>query len=127
MVFNRKGFFLTFDEAADKKPATVAPLAPVAPAPAEEAPVKVAVAVAVATQVTQAKPAAEAGAGKTVLTTAEALAAELRQEELNRPAPSLATFAPANLTPGGALPVRRRRGGANLAPFRAIGASLFSK
>ncbi|MEI6829013.1 MAG: hypothetical protein WCK64_04050 [Synechococcaceae cyanobacterium ELA445] len=121
MVFNRKGFFLTFDEAADKKPATVAPVAPVAPAPAEEAPVKVAI------QLTQAKPVIEEGAGKPVLTTAEALAAELREEEVNRPAPSLTTFAPANLTPGGALPVRRRRGGANLAPFRAIGASLFSK
>lgn len=135
MVFKRKGFFLTFDEAAAKKPAAVAP---VAPAPAEEAAPKAAnegskTMPAAAATLEVAKPgtvvaeatAAEEAAGKTILTTAEALAAELREEEVNRPAPSLATFAPANLTPGGALPRRRRSGGANLAPFRAIASGLF--
>lgn len=119
MVFKRKGFFLTFDENAAKKPAAVAPVV-VAPAP--EAPLKSSPETK-ATAPQPAAPAAESGAK--ALTTAEAIAAELREAQANRPAPSLATFAPANLSPGGALPIRRRRGGANLAPYRAIAAGLF--
>lgn len=57
-------------------------------------------------------------------TTAEAIAAELAAAQANRPAPSLATFAPEALVPGGANPQRRRRGGANLAGFRAIARSF---
>lgn len=112
MVFKRKGFFLTFDEGAAKNPATVAP---VPTSVAEEAPQPA----ATAPGAEQAAPLGQ------VPTTAEAIAAELRVAQANRPAPSLATFAPANLTPGGALPVRRRQGGASLAPFRAIASSLF--
>ena len=60
----------------------------------------------------------------TTLTTAEAIAAELAAAQANRPAPSLATFAPDSLTPGGALVRRRRRGGANLAGFKEIARSF---
>ena len=52
------------------------------------------------------------------LTTAEAIAAELAATQANRPAPSLATFAPTCLTPGGANPRQRRTGGANLGRFK---------
>lgn len=62
-----------------------------------------------------------------MLTTAEAIAAELRASQANRPAPSTATFAPDCLTPGSALPVRRRRAGANLAEFKAVASSLLGK
>ena len=44
-----------------------------------------------------------------------------------RPAASAATFAPECLVPGGALPQRRRRGGANLAGFRSMAGGLFGK
>ena len=58
-------------------------------------------------------------------TTAEAIAAELAAAQAARPAVSNATFAPDCLTPGGALPQRRRRGGANLAGFRGMASGLF--
>jgi hypothetical protein len=58
------------------------------------------------------------------LTTAEAIAAELAAAQASRPAPSLATFAPEALLAGGATPMRRRRGGANLAGFREIARSF---
>jgi hypothetical protein len=135
-VFKRKGFFLTFDDAAADKPAAVAPVAPepVKEDPAAEVPstakltTKAAqeggpASTAPATAVAAAEPAEPTGAA--VLTTTEAIVAQLAAEQASRPAPSQATFAPANLTPGGALPRRRKRGGANLAPFRAVAASLF--
>ncbi len=52
------------------------------------------------------------------LTTAEAIAVELAAAQANRPAPSLATFAPTCLTPGGTNPPRRRYAGANLGRFK---------
>jgi hypothetical protein len=58
------------------------------------------------------------------LTTAEAMAAELAAAQASRPAPSLATFAPEALLAGGATPMQRRRGGANLAGFREIARSF---
>jgi hypothetical protein len=58
------------------------------------------------------------------LTTVEAIAAELAAAQANRPAPSLATFAAECLVPGGSTTPRRRRGGANLADFRAIARSF---
>ncbi|MCP9914906.1 hypothetical protein [Cyanobium sp. ATX 6F1] len=143
-VFKRKGFFLTFDDTAAKQPATVAPVAaePVKQAPDAKSPAAVVTVItkpakltkqdaqqggpastAPATAVAAAVPAELADG--TVLTTAEAIAAQLAAEQASRPAPSQATFAPANLAPGGALPRRRKRGGANLAPFRAVAASLF--
>lgn len=119
MVFNRKGsFFLNLDEKAPAAPAAVAPVtkpskAAEKPQPKAAAPVK-------------AAAPAEAPSGK-VLTTAEAIAAELAAEQATKPAATLSTFAPECVTAGGALPMRRRRGGANLAGFRSMAGSLFGK
>jgi hypothetical protein len=93
--------------AADAPAAAEAPAAAKAPAAAAEAPA-----------------AAAAPAAITSLTTAESIAAELAAAQANRPAPSLATFAPEALVPGGATPRRRRSGGANLAGFKAIARSF---
>jgi hypothetical protein len=74
----------------------------------------------------EASPAASSSeAAGPVLTTAEAIAAELRAAQEARPAPSQATFAPECLNPANALPRRRRSAGANLAGFKAMGDSLF--
>ena len=128
MVFNRKGkYFLNLDEKAPAQPVTVAPVAkaePKATKPADTAAAKPAAKPAASTSA--AAPAAEAPAGG-VLTTAEAIAAELAAEQAARPAVSAATFAPDCVTAGGALPMRRRRGGANLAGFRGMAGSLFGK
>jgi hypothetical protein len=59
-----------------------------------------------------------------VLTTAEAMAAELRREQESLPPPSMVTFSPECLTPAGALSRRRRLAGANIGPFKAMAASL---
>ena len=90
-------------------------VAPVAQSPTASEPVKAAAEPAAAA----AAPAASAS-----LTTAESIAAELAAAQANRPAPSLATFAPEALVPGGATPQRRRSGGANLAGFKAIARSF---
>jgi hypothetical protein len=142
MVFNRKGnFFLNLDEKAPEKPATVAPVtAPkaadakpaastpeasiaIAPAPASTG---AAAATATTAGGSAGGPAAEPASGP-VLTTAEAIAAELAAAQAARPAVSNATFAPECLVPGTALPMRRRRGGANLAGFRGMAGGLFGK
>jgi hypothetical protein len=62
-----------------------------------------------------------------VLTTAEAIAAELRAAQEARPATVEATFAPDCLNPANAVPTRRRRAGANLAGFKAMAASMVGK
>ena len=59
------------------------------------------------------------------LTTAEAIAAELRAAQEAMPAPSNATFAPDCLNPANAVPTARRRAGANLSGFKAIAKGLF--
>ncbi|MFM8260456.1 MAG: hypothetical protein ACKN83_11655 [Vulcanococcus sp.] len=129
MVFNRKGnFFLNLDEKAPAQPVTVAPVAgkpeakpaAVKPAPAAEA------APAGAAAGAPAAPAASTPSGP-VQTTAEAIAAELAAAQAARPAISNATFAPECVVAGGALPMRRRRGGANLAGFRSMAGGLFGK
>ncbi|MCP9827643.1 hypothetical protein KBZ19_03960 [Synechococcus sp. L2F] len=120
MLFKRKGsFFIDFDKNATAEPVTVAPVtvapaAPVAPPTSAEP------------SAASAGPAAEAGvaAAGSVLTTAEAMAAELRREQDNLPPPSLVTFSPECLTPAGALSRRRRLAGANIGPFKAMAASL---
>ena len=122
MVFNLKGkFFLNLDEKAPQTAAVVAPLA--------AAPAKAAVKAEAATATTPAPAAAEPAppAGTNVLTTAEAIAAELAAADAARPAISNATFAPDFVTAGGALPMRRRTGGANLAGFKAMAGSMFGK
>ncbi len=129
MVFNRKGkFFLNLDEKAPEKPVSVAPVA--APKPEAKASAAKPAAKAEAKPTAATAPAApaapSASAGK-VLTTAEAIAAELAASQAARPAASDATFSPECLVPGGALPMRRRRGGANLAGFRSMAGGLFGK
>ncbi|MCS5700534.1 hypothetical protein NZK32_15945 [Cyanobium sp. FGCU-52] len=125
MIFKRK-FFLDLGGGDEKQPpATVAPVkAPAEAQPAAKgkaAPAAAAADKPAATAQPAAAPVAEAEAPASgALTTAEAIAAELAAAQANRPAPSLATFAPDCLTPGGALGRQRRRGGANLAGFKEM-------
>ena len=134
MVFNRKGnFFLNLDEKAPEKPVSVAPVA--APKPdikaAKVSSTKTAAQVeakpAAAAPAAASAPTAASASGGKVLTTAEAIAAELAAAQASRPAVSNATFSPECLVPGSALPMRRRRGGANLAGFRSMAGGLFGK
>ncbi|MFM7268066.1 MAG: hypothetical protein ACKOZT_05700 [Cyanobium sp.] len=136
-MFFKPKFFLDLSGDSGEKaivPAKVAPMRPAAePAPgkpAETAEALISVklpAAAPAATPAAAIPAAPAPAAPAAtssgLTTAEAIAAELAAEQANRPEPSLSTFAAECLVPGGASTPRRRRGGANLAGFRAIARS----
>ncbi|WP_216903350.1 hypothetical protein [Synechococcus sp. CCY 9618] len=116
MVFKRPKFFLDLGGGDGEQPqATVAspqaepkPQAKAAP-PASPEPVPT---------------GADVPEGATALTTAEAIAAELAAAEALRPAPTMATFAPECLTPGGATPMRRRTGGANLGVFKEMAAGM---
>jgi hypothetical protein len=147
MIFKPK-FFLDLSGDKDEMPAAPAVVAPVrekaAPAKAQASksaevaflvgpvaqsatasePAAAAAEPAAAAAAAPAAAAAAAPAASTSLTTAEAIAAELAAAQANRPAPSLATFAPEALLPGGATPRRRRSGGANLAGFKAIARSF---
>ena len=138
MVFNSKGkFFLNLDEKAAAAPVTVAPVKQAAPAkpaatkadakPSIQAPAAGAASAATTTTAAATSAADNAAPQGKVLTTAEAIAAELAAAQAARPAAVDATFAPDCLTPGGALPMRRRSGGANLAGFRAMAGGLFGK
>jgi hypothetical protein len=150
MIFKPK-FFLDLTDGKDElpaAPAVVAPVrekaspakapasttaevavrvAPMAQSPRASEPAKVAAEANVAAEASvaaKAPVAAAAPAASASLTTAESIAAELAAAQANRPAPSLATFAPEALVPGGATPQRRRSGGANLAGFKAIARSF---
>jgi hypothetical protein len=127
MVFNRKGsFFLNLDDKAPTQAAQVAPMrAPEPEAKADK--VSTTVAVAVAAAAAEPSPATSAPAPSTGVTTAEAIAAELRAAQEARPAQTFVTFAPERVSAGGALPMARRKGGANLAGFKAMAGSLFGK
>jgi len=109
MLFKPRFFLDLGSEGEQQKPVTVAPVVakpePTPAAPEASAPMSA--------------PAA-AAAPVSSLTTAEAIAAELAAAQASRPAPSLATFAPDCVTPGGALPGRRRRGSADLGGFREM-------
>ena len=133
-------FFLNLDEKGAATPVTVAPVAK--PAPKAEAKPKASAPVSIqapaASGATASAPAASSSSSSTApepvaapqgqgLTTAEAIAAELAAAQAARPAAVDATFPPDCPTPGGALPVRRRRGGANLAGFRSMAGGLFGK
>jgi hypothetical protein len=131
MLFQRK-FFLDLEAEAGKTRAPSAVVAVAAPKPAPAAkptaapkPASAAVAPppATAPAAVQASASAASAAQPPALTTAEAIAAELAAEQANRPAPTLATFAPDCLSPG-ALQLRRRRGGADLARFRTLAGGL---
>ena len=145
MVFNRKGsFFLNLDDQAPAKAAEVAPVrAPGTKAKADttSTPVAIAVPTAAATAAAPSPsantPAASTdltstgvtstGVTSTGVTTAEEIAAELRAAQEARPAQTFITFAPERVSAGGALPMARRKGGANLAGFKAMAGSLFGK
>ncbi|WP_371811783.1 hypothetical protein [Synechococcus sp. LA31] len=129
MVFNRKGsFFLNLDEKAPAAPATIAPVAqPEAkPAKADQGTpaTTLTVSASAAAAPASSQPAAPAGP---VLTTAEAIAAELAAEQAAKPVATFSTFAPDCVTAGGSLPLGRRRGGANMAGFRSMAGGLFGK
>ncbi len=127
MFFKPKFFLDLSGDSGDKavEPAKVAPVRPAAePAPGKSAAEAAQPAAAAKVPAAPAAVAAAAPAAPgTSLTTAEAIAAELAAEQANRPEPSLATFAAECLVPGAATTPRRRRGGANLAGFRAIARS----
>ena len=125
MVFNRKGsFFLELDGKAAETPVTVAPVAE-KPAKAEKA-AKTEAKVAVKAPAAAKTEAAAAPSGA-MQTTAEAIAAELAAEQASRPVQTDSTFAPECVTAGGALPMRRRRAGANIAGFRDMASGMFGK
>lgn len=121
MVFKPK-FFLDLGGEGQQQPVSVAPIAiPAASGKTPPSEAKVAPAKAASSSgAPQVSGAAAPATPASSVTTAEAIAAELAAAQANRPAPSLATFAPACVTPGGALPRRRRRGGADLAGFREM-------
>jgi hypothetical protein len=138
MFFKRKeSFFLDLGNEADKSKAAGQPAA-VQVAVRQPEPEPAAPAEAPARAATEAQPAAAevkapatasapapAATSKPMLTTAEAIAAELRAAQESRPEPSNATFAPDCLNPANAIPSRRRTAGANLAGFKAMAADMF--
>ena len=134
MIFKPK-FFLDLSGDSSDKPAAPAKVGPLREAkPAAKDAKASAAPVAAGPAPTAAPSAAPAAVGEGAapapapvsggLTTVEAIAAELAAAQANRPAPSLATFAAECLVPGGSTTPRRRRGGANLADFRAIARSF---
>ena len=72
----------------------------------------------------EAKQAGSTEAPVSALTTAEAIAAELRAAQESMPAPINATYAPDCLNPVNAVPTARRRAGANLAGFKTMGKDM---
>jgi len=120
MVLNNKGGFFLDLGSEGAKPTQVA----LAAAPAQPAKQPAA---AAAAPVTTAAPAAAAPAasGGPVLTTAEAIAAELRATQEAKPPASVVTFAPEALNPANAVPTRRRKAGANLAGYKQMAAGMF--
>ncbi|MCP9799871.1 hypothetical protein [Synechococcus sp. RedBA-s] len=132
MIFKPKGFFLNLDKEADAKPAVVAPVAArsvqgkggkaakAEPAAASAGPTS-------AGSGGAAAASAESESAVPVLTTAEAIAAELRREQENRPAPSVVTFSPECLIPSGALPRARRLAGANLGVFKQMATGMLGR
>ena len=130
MVFNRKGsFFLNLDDQAPAEAAQVAPVrAPESKAKADKTSTPVAIAAAAApAAAADPSPTTNTPAPTTGVTTAEAIAAELRAAQEARPAQTFITFAPERVSAGGSLPMARRKGGANLAGFKAMAGSLFGK
>lgn len=137
MVFKRKESFFLDLSSQDARPVTV-PISQPKPAQAEPSPVGATAPAGIAQPApasatnAPARPAtapAASGAASSgpVLTTAEAIAAELRAAQAAKPAPSLTTFAPEALNPANAMPLRRRRAGANLAGFKAMAKSMTGK
>ena len=124
MVFNRKAsFFLDLgSEGANPARVAIAAEAPKAAPSPVAVPAMTAKTAAGAAAADPAAPTAAAAAPS--LTTAEAIAAELRAAQEARPPVSIATFAPEALNPANAVPSRRRRAGANLAGFKDMASSM---
>ncbi|MCP9910703.1 hypothetical protein KBZ15_12450 [Cyanobium sp. BA20m-p-22] len=129
MLFNRKPAFFLDLGSEGATPAKVA-IAEPKPSAAKAAEGKLAAVLAAnpapapATQPGN-QPSSQPSSSQPSLTTAEAIAAELRAAQEALPAPSLATFAPECLNPANALPSRRRLAGANLAGYKAMAAGMF--
>ena len=127
MLFNRKPAFFLDLGSEGATPAKVA-IAEPKPSAAKAAEPKAAVALT-ANPAPAPAPATQSGnqpsSSQPSLTTAEAIAAELRAAQEALPAPSLTTFAPECLNPANALPSRRRLAGANLAGYKAMAAGMF--
>jgi hypothetical protein len=121
MLFNRKPAFFLDLGSEGATPAKVA-IAETKPSADKAAEPKAAVAL---TANPAPAPADQPSSSQPSLTTAEAIAAELRVAQEALPAPSLATFAPECLNPANALPSRRRLAGANLASYKAMAAGMF--
>jgi hypothetical protein len=131
MVFKRKESFFLDLGSQDAKPAKVAiakvePVQEEAPKGAKQAPAQAQAKPAAAAPAAAPEAAAPQAPGSS-LTTAEAIAAELRAAQEARPAPTLSTFAPDALNPGNAMAMRRRQAGANLAGFKAMAKSMTGK
>lgn len=128
MLFNRKPAFFLDLGSEGATPAKVA-IAEPKPSAAKAAEPKAAVALtANPAPAPTAEPSSQQSSQQSSqpsLTTAEAIAAELRAAQEALPAPSLATFAPECLNPANALPSRRRLAGANLAGYKAMAAGMF--
>ena len=127
MIFKQK-FFLDLSGEEDGKQPEKPPaaVAPVEIKPAVRA-AKAKPAAKPGKKGTEAPPVAEAAPaaatpvapeGGQVLTTAEAIAAELASAQASRPAPTIATFAPDCLVPGASPARPPRKGGANLDRFK---------
>jgi len=121
MVFNRKEVFRHDFGSEGAEPAAIA-IRPAAPKPGDSVQPQ-ALQAAWATQ--EAQPAASPTSSSSTLTTAEAIAAELRAAQEAMPAPSNATFAPDCLNPVNAVPTSRRRAGANLGGFKTMAEGMF--
>jgi hypothetical protein len=129
MVFNRKEVFRHDFGSQGAEPASIA----IRPAPEKGSAIKASAIEASAPKIAAANPgnsnqppAPQAGqAPSSTLTTAEAIAAELRAAQEAMPAPSNVTFAPDCLNPVNAVPMARRRAGANLAGFKTIAKGMF--
>ena len=125
MLFNRKPTFFLDLGSEGATPAKVA-IAETKPSADKAAEPKAAVALtANPAPATATQPSSQPSSSQPSLTTAEAIAAELRAAQEGLPAPSLATFAPECLNPANALPSRRRLAGANLASYKAMAAGMF--
>ena len=119
MVFNRKAsFFLDLgSEGATPAQVTIAEAKPSTPEASAAKPTPAVASDQAAAPVTSSLT--------TSLTTAEAIAAELRAAQEALPPPSQVTFAPDCLNPANALSSRRRLAGANLAGFKDMASGMF--
>ncbi|MCP9940971.1 hypothetical protein KBY70_00950 [Cyanobium sp. ATX 6E8] len=119
MVFNRKASFFLDLGSEGAEPAKVAIAEPKVP------PTKSAEGQSAPIQIPAATPTPSQASASSSLTTAEAIAAELRAAQEALPPPSNATFAPDCLNPANTLRSRRRLAGANLAGFKDMASGMF--